>query len=334
VDGDTLQVLGDNADNNVAIADNRPSDIQITCDGRASPRFTDIPNLQVSLGAGNDTLVLGWDHPATGPVPIVTQVDLGDGNDRFLDDWSHYTAAMDMPMPPMPMTIATGSGNDQVTELDPPSGISVNVQFGNGTDQFTAVLPGSAGAPAEAMPAPATFAIQGGAGTDMVRALIGMPQPSKKPAPFETPVDLQFTAGSGTSALSVTYTNVAILAPQMVAMTGVRGNAAVQVLLHNAIVLAPLTVALSGPGPINAGATVGIVALERPVPLEGAVTMTDRTGPLANDIRVSYGTGIMPVPGGVPPSLHGSVDLQVPLGEPFAVLFEIQPSLAPPQKKG
>jgi hypothetical protein len=69
------------------------------------------------------------------------------------------------------------------------------------------------------------------------------------------------------------------------------------------------------------------------VPLEGAVTMTDRSGPLANDIRVSYGTGVMPVRSGVPSSLQGSVDLQVPLGEPFAVLFETQPSLASPQKK-
>jgi hypothetical protein len=266
-------------------------------------------------------------------VPTDTRIDLGDGNDRYVADWSRaIPSPPGMPMPPMPETVVTGSGNDQVTELDTPPGAIVHVQFGNGIDQFTAILPGSASAPAEPLP-PATFSVQGGAGTDTVRALIGMPQPSQKPAPFATPVDLQFTAGSGRSTLAVAYSNVAIMAPQMVAMTGVQGSAAVQVLLHNAVVMAPLTVALSGPGPINTGATVGIVALERPVPLEGTFTITDRSGPLANDIRASYGTGIMPVRSGVPSSLQGSVDLQVPLGEPFAVLFEIQSSLAPPQKK-
>jgi hypothetical protein len=332
VDEHTLQVLGDNADNNIVITDNRPGDIQVTCDGRTSPRFTGIANLQVNLGAGNDTLVLIWNHPATGSVPIVTQIDLGAGNDRFVDDWSRAAPPLpDMPMPPMPMTITTGSGNDQVTELNPPPGITVDVQFGNGKDQFTAVLPGSASAPAEAMAMPAMFAIQGGAGTDTVRALIGRPQPAKEPAPFTTPVNLQFTAGSGRSELSVAYSNVAILAPQMVALTGVQGNAAVQVMLHNAVVMAPLTVAFNGPGPINAGATVGIVAMESPVPLEGAVRMTDRSGPLGDDIRVSYGTGIMPFAHGVSSRLRGSVELTVPPDNPWEVRFEINPNFAPGQ---
>jgi hypothetical protein len=329
VDGNTLQVLGDNADNNVVITDSRPRSIQVTCDGRTSPRFTGIPDLQVNLGPGNDGLVLNWDADMPS-VPTDTRIDLGDGNDRYVADWSRATPPPPgLPMPLMPETVITGSGDDQVTELDNPPRVIVNVQFGNGTDHFAAVLPGGAGAPDEALAPPATFSIQGGAGTDTVRALIGMLQPSKEPAPFFTPVDLRFTAGSGMSALSVTYSNVAILAPQRVAMTGVQGNATVQVMLQNAVILVPLMVGFSGPGPINAGATVGIVVLARPVPLEGAVSMTDRSGPLGDDIRVSYGTGIMPVARGAPSNLRGSVELTVPTGDPWAILFDLNPNVAP-----
>jgi hypothetical protein len=328
VDGHILQVLGDNADNNIVIADSRPSSIQVTCNGQAFPAFAGITDLQVSLGNGNNSVHFPWLTMSS----LTTEIAFGDGNNLFVDDWSHaMPPSPDRPMPPMPMTITTGSGNNRVTELAPPPGFNDNVQFGNGNDQFTAVLPAVNSALAERVQPPATFSIQGGTGTDTVRVMSGDPEelPSTARALLTTPVDLQFMGGGGQSTLSVVYSNVIVDAAQSFRCPDDNN---VQVRFHNAVVDAPVSVSFTEGMTSDGGTTVRIdFPVSDHVFLDGGVTMTAHGDRLGTDVRVTYDLKATPETSGRPSEIRGSVELEVPLDDSFAILIALlEPVSAPP----
>jgi hypothetical protein len=129
--------------------------------------------------------------------------------------------------------------------------------------------------------------------------------------------------------LSVDYRKVIVTAPQTFALTGADGHVAFHLGLHDVMVEAPFAVSLGQSA--GSESTDGIITIldeqlgGTPVPLDGTLTMTDHGGPFRDDIRVIYDFNPQPEPPGRPQDLQGAVELHVPQGDPWSVMFELTP---------
>src|SRR5262249_49509056 len=87
--GNTLRIIGDAANNTVAIVDNGAAGIVVTCDGDTHPAALGIQRVIVKTGDGNDTV--NYSRSAAGgnfTGRLAFEAKLGSGNDAFTADFN------------------------------------------------------------------------------------------------------------------------------------------------------------------------------------------------------------------------------------------------------
>src|SRR5262245_22593023 len=113
VSGHTLRIIGDAANNNVAIVDNGAAGIVVTCDGTAHPAATGIRNVVVRTQAGDDTV--SYSRSAAGgnfTSRLDFDADLGSGNDKATIDFNGNDLTGSARVE---FDVRGGSGDDTIT---------------------------------------------------------------------------------------------------------------------------------------------------------------------------------------------------------------------------
>jgi hypothetical protein len=163
----------------------------------------------------------------------------------------------------------------------------------------------------------------GAGGTDVVRTIIGVSDPTGARMYLNAALALSLIGGGGRSSLDVSYSNVEVYGAQTFVCPDDNG---VQLRFRNVVVNAPLAVAFTGGGGDRSGSTSAIIVNWTGGPLDGFVSVTEHGGPFVDDIRVIYDFNPQPEPPGKPQDLRGSAELHVPRGDPFDVAFTLAPA--------
>src|SRR5262245_20451169 len=175
VDGNTLRIIGDATNNNVAIVDNGAAGIVVTCDTVASPAATGIEHVRVDTRGGDDTVTYSRSTAGgnfTGRLDF--KAKLGSGNDSFTANLNGNdlvgTANVEF-------DIAGNAGNDTMTFNAGTTAAGVDIASGarlklgaagdNGTDSITVAYAGK-------LDGKLTVQDQGGADNDTVAATVAL----------------------------------------------------------------------------------------------------------------------------------------------------------------
>jgi hypothetical protein len=330
IDGHILQLTGDA--NLIAITDDRHWGILVAVDGASPLLFgTAIDKVVVDTGNANDTVQVTLAGPDTFGDPLVRPADLevhlGNGTDTFQVNASNGWFPVFFPVfHPWHIDVTGGAGVETASFHFGGQMSSVDLEDQLAEKKNTAEVTVTPSGTPTAFPVFLKMNFLGMGGTDSIHALIGAQEPG---APdrvlLDAAVNLQFVAGADRGpTLSVDYRNVTIAAPQVLSLTGVQRDATLLMTLTNVLADAPLAVDLSSPGGDTASSsnTFGDVG-HMPVPLDGALRMTDRSGPFADDIRVTFDFTPLPGTSGTSSGLHRDVEFDVPRGDPWSALVEL-----------
>jgi hypothetical protein len=333
IDGHILQLTGDA--NLIAITDDRHWGIMVAVNGAAPLLYgTGIDKVIVSTGNADDTVkydLAGPDTLGDPPVrPADLEVHLGNGTDTLQVNASNGWFPVFFPVfHPWHIDVIGGAGVEHSTFRfgGQMSNLDLEDQLGEKKNTVDVTIE------TDSMPASNQPTLNmnfiGTGGLDTIHVLIGAQEPGAPDRSLlDAAINLQFAAGADPNpTLSVDYRNVTITVPQMLALTGVQADAALRLALHNVQVDATLAVGFSSPE--GDGATNSDIFTDvehgMPAPLDGTLSMTDRSGPFADEIRVAFDLTPLPSGSSTASDLHGNAEFDVPHGDPWSAQFELMP---------
>lgn len=132
----TLFILGDEAANQIAIADTREGGIAVSCDRGETERFTGVNRIELRTQGGDDEITATFQTP---PEPVFEfRAQLGAGNDRL--SISGFDPQPDPPLRSVEFDIRAGEGDDTIAATfacpADPTNFHFSADLGAGNDRL------------------------------------------------------------------------------------------------------------------------------------------------------------------------------------------------------